>query len=123
MFEVGSHWHLSPQAIGRQSVRWLFATYERLQRQRYNEAKLRVFETEIAVERALMLILSKKGKRKLPPLPSYEEMVKGSHREQSPPQKPAWMLKYEEVNRERLCGGREPTPDEDNEQEITDEHR
>lgn len=97
IFEVGSYWHLPLEAIGRQPVRWLFSTYERIQRKRYNAALIRISEMEVAVNRALTRVLSKKGAR-LPPLPSYEEMVAEREEVRQLPKKPAWMLKYEEVN-------------------------
>jgi len=99
---VGSYRHLSDEAIGRKSVRWLFNTYELVQRRCHNEAISRISEMEWAVMRALHRFLAKKG-AKLPGLPAYEEVAAEAGRAcQKEPERPAWMLRYEEVNQDRM---------------------
>jgi len=112
MLEVGSYFHVPTEAIGRNPVRWLFDTYEVVQRAKYQKSMAHIAEVELATLRALVQFHSKK-KRRLPPLPTYEQSMMA---EETQPtiapgtQKPAWMLKYEEANK-RLKSGDEDGKD------------
>lgn len=90
------------EAIGRNPVRWLFSTYEMVQRTKYQRSMARISEMELATLRALAQFHGKK-KRRLPPLPTYEQSVAVEEQVVTSveSEKPAWMSKYEEVNKAR----------------------
>lgn len=96
------------EAIGRYPVRWLFDTYEMVRRAKYQRSMARISEMELAMLRALAQFHSKK-KRRLPPLPTYEQSVAVEEQvtTSARPEKPAWMFKYEEVNKARRMQGPE----------------
>jgi len=91
------------EAIGRNPVRWLFDTYETVRRAKYQSSIARISEMELAMLRALAQFHSKKG-RKLPPLPTYEQclVIEEQMIISATPKKPAWMIKYEEVNKRKM---------------------
>lgn len=103
-FQVGSYWHLSIEAIGRYPVRWLFHTYELVQKARYQKEIAHVHTIELGHLRALIRFHSKRHSR-MPKLPSYEESVAIEEKTTRPvkARQPAWMIKYEEVNKDRLA--------------------
>ncbi len=109
LFEVASFRAVTDEYVHRKPVGWLFSQYEAVQRTQWAAWREQVTAVEVGVNRALAVALSGKKKVKLPPLPTWSEVrdkTKGAQQQQRR-QRPAWMEKFEEINRDRMVDGAE----------------
>lgn len=100
MFEVASHRGLLDEHVHRQRVGWLFSQYEYVQRSMFTQWTGMITATEIALARVLGPMLSEKKKR-LPPLPTWEQISGRKKAKKGLEQKPYWVAKFEQVNLEQ----------------------
>lgn len=100
LFDVATYRRLPDEAITFRPPAWLFDQYERVQRARWGEFNSAVTASEMGVLRGLARAFSKDAHP--PDLPTYDDWLA----EQTGDNKrlPAWMDKFEDVNRNRRAG-------------------
>jgi len=96
VFDVASYRGLTDADILRQPGSWLLSQYEHVMRGRWNDMMSHAVAVELGVSRGVSVALSSK-KVNLPPLPSFEDTFK--LRSSHPAARPAWVDKFERVNR------------------------